>query len=375
MEPCPHRPPCPGCPRFGATGISSDALDVLRSLCTTAGIELSPVVESTAVGYRHRARLAVRGRARSPKLGIFATNSHDIVDIPRCVVHHTAINDIAAVIKGAIRTTGITPYVDETHQGHLRYIQLVVERRSGTVQVVLVGNDVTPRPLAPLADALTTQLGPRLHSLWWNGQPERTNAILGPHWHRWSGPDAVQETIGGATVFFPPGAFGQSHLELADRIVTQVHAWVPDDCHVVELYAGCGPIGLGLAERSRSVRFNEAAPGGLAGLQFGLDALPTTVRARTSVHPGPAATHAALLNDADVVLADPPRKGLDPLIIETLVRHPPARFIAVSCDLAAFQREARELQDSGRLRLSALVPFALFPHTDHVETVALFERT
>lgn len=374
MEPCSHRPPCPGCPRFGQRGVTPTVTATLEALCARAGITPAAVVDGSPTGFRHRARLAVRGRARAPKIGIFETGSHRIVDIPHCVVHHPQINAVARAIKAAVRATGTAPYDDDAHRGQLRYVQLVLERPSGRVQVVLVGNDIVPAPLEPLANALGSGLEPSLHSLWWNGQPERSNAILGPHWHRFTGPVAVQERIGDAAVFFPPGAFGQSHLMLADRIVAQVHAWVPAGARVAELYAGCGPIGLGLVARSARVQFNEVAPGGLEGLRYGIDALPAQARERASIHPGPAPEHAGLIRDADIVIADPPRKGLDAAVLDALIATPPARYIAVSCDLASFEREAAALQGSGRMRLSELVPVALFPYTDHVETVALFER-
>ena len=71
---------------------------------------------------------------------------------------------------------------------------------------------------------------------------------------------------------------------------------------------------------------------------------------------------------------DPPRKGLDAELLAQFVREPPRRLIAISCNPAALVREARALTADGRLALRALVPYALFPYTAHVETVALFER-
>lgn len=374
MDPCPHRPPCPGCPRFGQVGPAADALSALDALCAEAGIVRDRATTGAATGFRHRARLAVRGRTRSPKIGIFELGSHRIVDIPNCLVHHPRINRVASAVKAAIRTTGVVPYLDDDHLGQLRYVQLVVERSTQRVQLVLVGRDTTPQPLAPLAEVLQRTLGDVLHSIWWNGQPDRNNTILGPHWHRWYGTEAVRESIGGAAVFFPPGAFGQSHLDLADQLVAQAHAWIPDGARVLELYAGCGPIGLGTVARAAQVTFNEVSPDGLAGLRMGIATLPAVWQSRTAVLEGPAPMHAAAIRDADVVVVDPPRKGLDAEVLDALLRDPPARLVAVSCDLDAFLREARALLDGGRLALRAVRPIALFPHSEHLETMALFER-
>ncbi|HXJ37097.1 MAG TPA: hypothetical protein VMS22_23975 [Candidatus Eisenbacteria bacterium] len=371
---CPHRPPCPGCPRFGEPGIIRTVYDALAVLARSSGLPPPAVVEGPAHGHRHRARLAVRGRATSPKIGIFQEDSHRITDVPRCVVHHPLVNEAAAALKLAVRKTGITMYGDRSHRGLLRYLQVVVERRSRTAQVVLVANDETPDALAPTAEAFAAAFGPKLHSLWWNGNTDTSNAILGSEWHRWSGPETTCETIGGARVFYPPGAFGQANLPLADRIVELVHGWVPEGAGVVEYHAGVGAIGLGLVARGHRVTFNEVSRFSLAGLNLGLDALGAEARRRTAVLRGPAANQLAAMDGADVVICDPPRRGLEEPLLERLAADPPARLIVVSCNPDAFLDESRDLLRGGRTRLAALVPFALFPYTDHVETVALFER-
>jgi tRNA/tmRNA/rRNA uracil-C5-methylase (TrmA/RlmC/RlmD family) len=231
----------------------------LTVLCQESELPPPPVVESAPFGYRHRARLAVRGRAASPKVGIFQEGSHRIVDIPRCLVHHPLVNEVAAAVKAAVRRTGISPYADRAHRGLLRAVQVVVERQSRRAQVVLVANDVSPGSLAPLTTEIARSLGEQLHSLWWNGNPPRTNVILGPFWHRWSGPPALGENVNGARVFFPPGAFGQANLPLFERLVVQAAGWVPDAARVLEFHAGCGAIGLGLLPRVAHLALNEVA--------------------------------------------------------------------------------------------------------------------
>jgi 23S rRNA (uracil1939-C5)-methyltransferase len=76
----------------------------------------------------------------------------------------------------------------------------------------------------------------------------------------------------------------------------------------------------------------------------------------------------------DVVIADPPRKGLDPALSAYLVERPPPRFIYVSCGLESLLADTARLTSNGALRLSGLTAFNLMPFTEHVETVARFER-
>jgi tRNA/tmRNA/rRNA uracil-C5-methylase (TrmA/RlmC/RlmD family) len=369
---CPHRPPCPGCPRLGEGDVAPAALAALVALCAELDAPAPRVVLGRATEFRHRARLAVRGRVASPKVGIFETGSHRIVDIPRCLVHHPLVNLVAAELRAAIAATRAPPYSDEAHRGLVRYVQVVVERRSQTAQVVVVTNDVSIESSRALLHDLGRRLGAKLHSLFWNGNPERTNTILGPHWQKVVGPDVVEETIGGARVFYPPGAFGQSHLDLADDIVATVASWVAPGLRVTELYAGVGPVGLGLAARSASLRLNEISSDSLAGLDLGIAALPPEARARTVAVPGAASAAIDWIPKSDVIIADPPRKGLDREVLEALTKCPTPSFNYVSCGLESFVRDARAL--SAAFTLRELVVFDLFPHTDHVESAAHFER-
>jgi 23S rRNA (uracil1939-C5)-methyltransferase len=204
---CPHRPACPGCPRFGERGADATALARLNELANHAGVASPDVHAGAALGFRHRVRLAIRGRAHNPKIGLVELDSHRVVHIPNCRVHHPLVNEVARVTRSALADLLIAPYADSHHAGRARYLQIVVERATERAQVVLVTNDDTPDGLEPLFDRLRSDLGPRLHSLFWNGNSERTNTILGPRWQKICGEDEVIETTGGARLHYPPGAF------------------------------------------------------------------------------------------------------------------------------------------------------------------------
>jgi tRNA/tmRNA/rRNA uracil-C5-methylase (TrmA/RlmC/RlmD family) len=122
------------------------------------------------------------------------------------------------------------------------------------------------------------------------------------------------------------------------------------------------------------VRFNEVVPHALEGLRRGLAQRPAAEQRRATLAAGPAEAHLALLDGADTVIVDPPRRGLGDALCAALVRSPPERLLYASCGLASFLRETTRLLADGRLRLTALEAYALFPYTDHVETAARFER-
>jgi tRNA/tmRNA/rRNA uracil-C5-methylase (TrmA/RlmC/RlmD family) len=371
---CPHRPPCPGCPRFGERGIAAAARVALDELARAHGLPEVSVIAGQTAGFRLRARLAIRGRLGSPKLGLFELGSHRVVHIPHCSVQHPLINRVAAVVRRALVDAQVTCYSDKAHLGLARYLQVVVERSSQTAQVVLVANSDTPAPLAACFDLIRERLGSELHSLWFNANCERSNTILGSDFQNWCGPASVVERFGGAAVHYPPGAFGQNNLDIAQAIIEHVHAQIPQGARVTEFYAGVGAIGLSVLAHAGEIRMNEVSPHSLHGLELGLAQLDAANRAKISVIPGPAGAARLAAAGAQVVIADPPRKGLDPELTEYLGEYPPERFVYVSCGFESFLHDAARLTSHGKLRLGALTAFNLLPFTEHVETVARFER-
>jgi 23S rRNA (uracil1939-C5)-methyltransferase len=371
---CPHRPPCTACPRFGEPGIALAAQGALDELARIHGLPPVSAVSGSAAGFRLRARLAIRGRLGSPKVGLFELGTHRVVHIPSCSVHHPLINRVAAVVRRALVDARVTSYSDAAHLGLARYLQVVVERSSQTAQVVIVANSATPEPLAACLNSIRERLGPQLHSLWFNANCERSNTILGPDFTHWCGPASVIEHFGGAAVHYPPGAFGQNNLDVAQRIIEHVRTEIPQGARVAEFYAGVGAIGLSVLARAGAIRMNEVSPHALHGLQLGLAQLDGADRAKISVVAGPAGAARLAASTAQVVIADPPRKGLDPELTDYLSSDPPERFLYVSCGLASLLEDAARLTARGTLRLGALSVFNLLPFTEHAETVARFER-
>jgi tRNA/tmRNA/rRNA uracil-C5-methylase (TrmA/RlmC/RlmD family) len=371
---CPHRPPCAGCPRFGERGISSAARAALDELARAHGLPEVRVYTGQTSGFRHRARLAIRGRLGSPKVGLFESGTHRVVHIPNCAVQHPLINRVADVVRRALVDTHVTSYSDSAHLGLARYLQVVVERSSQTAQVVIVANSESAEPLAVCLDLIRERLGNRLHSLWFNANCERSNAILGHEFQNWCGPPSVMERFGRAAVHYPPGAFGQSNLEIAQAIIDYIRQQIPEGARVAEFYAGVGAIGLSLLERAGRIHMNEISPHSLHGLALGIGELDPVDRAKVSVIPGAAGEACLTAAGADVVIADPPRKGLDAGLIQYLCEQPPECILYVSCGLESFLKDAEQLIARGKLRLAALAAFDFLPYTGHVETVARFER-
>ena len=371
---CPHRPPCPGCPRFGEPDIAPGARSALEQLAHNHALPPLRLVCGQTAGFRHRARLAIRGRLGTPKLGLFELGTHRVVHIPNCSVHHPLINRVANVVRRALVDARISAYSDAAHLGLARYLQVVVERSSQTAQVVIVANSATPEPLAECLNLIRERLGKDLHSLWFNANLEHSNTILGADFVSWCGPASVIEHFGGAAVHYPPGAFGQNNLEIAERIIEHVREQIPPGSQVAEFYAGVGAIGLSVLPQVSKITMNELSPSSLQGLELGLAQLRAAERAKISVIPGEAGANRPAPDDFQMVIVDPPRKGLDPQLAEHLSSQPPGGLIYVSCGVESLLRDAAQLTSRSKLRLVALTAFNLMPFTEHVETVARFQR-
>ena len=383
---CPHRPPCPGCPRLGAVDALDPWRDRLAPLLATTDIAIPATVRGASTHYRRRARLMIRGRTRSPKIGVFQEGTHRIADIPRCFVHHPRINDVVAAMKDVIRELDVAPYHDVAHRGVLRAIQVTVRRPDDRVQIVVVVNEHDVDIVRRLAEGLLARLGDVVHSVWFNGNTHRTNVILGPHWELVTGERDFVDRCGRIDLLSPPGAFVQANPAMFDRIIERIVTWTPPQSKVADLYCGTGAIGLNLAHRAESLLMAEMSPEACAAIRetvergLGREAIQSTETTKATaatehvvVREGRVEEVVPSVSNHDIVVVDPPRKGLHATFRKTLLAAPPKRLVYVACGVDAFVRDAQEFVAAG-LRLTALESFDLFPHTGHVELLARFER-
>ncbi len=370
---CPHRPPCPGCPSWNQTQEDPEKLLRLQALTASHGGQLLETLQGNSFGFRNRARLAIRGRVGNPKIGIFQAASHRIADIPSCPVHHPAINTSVAHIKDAMRTHRIAPYVEGPRLGLLRYVQLVVSLRTGQVQLTLVVTNKKDKELPRFMSTLTESMGPLLHSAWINENKGVGNAILGPDFDLVFGREFLEDNFAGRQLYFHPGAFGQSNMALAAEMVKWIDEEIPKQKSILEYHAGVGAIGLGLIENSMSYHANEISPWGLMGLQKSLDQNPSW-SSKSKIHVGMDHDFGSLTAHADVIICDPPRKGMLASLARTIAEAKAEKIILIYCGFESFLRDVEIILSQGVFQLSKIRPVALFPHTDHMEVVAVLER-
>jgi 23S rRNA (uracil1939-C5)-methyltransferase len=373
---CPHFKVCSGC----VINVEVNKLSLLheaRDFFASQGLKDVPFHVGSVIGWRCRAKLAIRGTAQYPFVGLFRKGSHDVVPIPSCRIHHPAINIAVEHLKAWIKDSGIEPYDEARGCGALRYAQCVVERSSQKVQLSLVLN-------APDSDKLlwmdkTRPLwkegGPLWHSLWLNFNQRRDNVIFGMEWHLIQGHSLLWEKLAGVDVCFQPASFAQANLDQFECILHSIRRHLAQGAQVEELYAGVGAIGLAISDKCSWVRCSDLNPAGYACFEESKHKLPTHVQERISWQQGDASKDVHLLQGANVVIVDPPRSGLHASLLQAMQGAPELRqLVYVSCGWPSFKRDCLQLSHQG-WSLKDAEMHLLFPGSEHIETVAFFEKT
>ena len=187
----------------------------------------------------------------------------------------------------------------------------------------------------------------------------------------------MREAPLGVGLFFAPACFRQANLTQFAEIIKAIQKAIPKNARVVELYGGVATIGAHLLERAVSVRCSDENPWNAACVDLLKRGLPEALAEKLSYETAPAAVVARRgdLAHADVIVVDPPRKGLCADVLKALLRPAPKprRLVYVSCGFDALQRDLAALA-AGRWRLDRVEGHVLFPGADHVETLAVLDE-
>lgn len=329
--------------------------------------------------WRHRAKMAVRGISTCPSIGLFKRFSHEVYPIPQCLVHHPHMNQAFEFVRKWIIKHGVIPY-DEVHAaGELRYLQAVVQRESGKVQMSFVFNAQSDSPQCKRWRFLIEKLGEEhtafWHSLWMNFNDRPLNTIFGPKWNRVWGEELLWENFNGVHVCYGPESFGQANLPLFERLLMRICELIPFQARVAEFYAGVGVIGLLIASKCQWVRCNEINSFAEAYFQQACAKLPPDIASRLSFFSGSAQDSLLLLDDATTVIVDPPRKGLDAHLFLALNNAQTVKqLVYMSCGWESFKRDHEKLCKDG-WQVQSADGYLFFPGSNHVELLVSFIRS
>ena len=325
-------------------------------------------------GYRNKAQYPVAVKKGRAYAGFYRAGTHDVVENARCRILPEEIDAAKDAVIDYVNQYRVSVYDEATGKGLLRHIYVRRGAVSGQILVCLaVNGEKIPRP-----EALIQRLSgiPGFTTLVLSVNTKRGNAVLGDRFLTLHGPGYIEDTLCGLSFRLSPRSFYQVNHHQAQRLyemaISQAEITKADT--VLDLYCGVGTITLAMA--------------GAAGKVIGVEVVPQAVEdakdnaARNGIlnaefFCGDAGQAALELEKSgvrpDVVVVDPPRKGLNVDTIEALRRMSPKRIVYVSCDPATLARDVALLKErSYTLKTAAAAD--LFPRCAHVETVVLLSK-
>ena len=323
---------------------------------------------------RNKTSLPVGGAVDAPLLGFYQRRSHDIIPIRDCPVTMGPLAQVLTAVRNWMIDCHIEPYQEIAHTGLLRHV-VVRTTRSGQVMVLLV----VTRAAIPALDALLhklTQSVPGFCALHASENRMHSNVILGQTCKKLYGEDAILETLLGLTFEISPLSFFQvnpAQTELLYQTAIDFANLAPGDT-VVDTYAGAGTIALCMARQCRRVIGLEIVPqavesarrnaqrNGISNAEFITDAVETRLPQLIASGLRP-----------EVVVLDPPRKGVEPAVIQALLQAAPRRVVYISCHVPTQARDTALLA-AGGYRVVACQPVDLFCYASGVENVLCFEK-
>jgi 23S rRNA (uracil1939-C5)-methyltransferase len=379
---CPHFPHCVGCPFIKVPypeQLRRKRESVSRALgeyANLAGVEMLPMVPSPRrVGYRTRVKLVVRKNRGQIAIGLYVPQSHRVVDISACPVHPKPVNQVVFYLKRKLLELGIEPYDERNDSGILRYLDFRYSVARQEVSVALVTRHAGFPQGAILARALQDRF-PFITGVIQNVNENRGNVIWGSNFRTLSGCDTIMERIGDLKMVFPAGVFSQANPFTARRLYEQVFAMaaLTGQENVLDLYCGVGPIALFLAPAARQVwaiddnelsiatAKQNARRNGRGNCRFSAGDVAAEVKRLTQNLPM-----------IDLIVLNPPRKGVQVAALDAVVAADAPRIIYVSCEPSSLARDLDRLNSVG-YRIDPIQPFDMFPQTEEVESVALLTK-
>lgn len=335
------------------------------------GMPVAPVRPSPALfGYRNKGKYVVGLAGKHVVLGAFAPRTHTVVDTLGCKVVAPIIDELASWVRGAAEAAGLVPYDEKARTGELRYV--ILREAKGDVMIALVVATGTPRAkLEQVANALSHH--PALRGLVAITNDRRDGAIVpsGSSAQVLLGHGHIVEEIAGVSIAVGAAEFLQVNRAQATAMYERVAelALQAGGTRALDLFAGLGGIGLHLARGGATVTSVELDREAVAQLRRAAERADLPLRAIA----GDAGDLSRdELGEPDIVVVNPPRKGLSEGARTLLAQLAPPTILYVSCgpeslgrDLAALARDYRP---------DVIEPFDLMPGTPQVETVVRLRR-
>lgn len=327
--------------------------------------------------YRNKAQFPV-GRDKEGRIisGFYAGRTHSIISVNDCLLGTGVNKTVMDIVKMYMTLEGVKPYDEVTHKGVVRHVLIREGKHTGQVMVcIIINGDKLPQ-VDRLVEQLLKVSGMTDISL--NINKEKSNVILGDKIINLYGPGYIEDYIGDVKFRISPLSFFQVNPVQTEKLYSKAmeYAKLTGSETVWDLYCGIGSISLFLAKNARKVIGVEivepavedakvnARINNIENVDFISGAAEDVVPEYFQKHKGEPECN------PDVIVVDPPRKGCDEKLLNTMVLMAPKRIVYVSCDSATLARDIKWLSDKG-YKLVEATPCDMFGQSVHVETVAL----
>ncbi|KOS71816.1 RNA methyltransferase [Lysinibacillus contaminans] len=320
--------------------------------------------------YRNKSQFQVRKEGKRVYAGLFAEGSNKLLNINDCLVQHPITSKVTVATRKILQKLNITIYDGRTLDGLVRTIVVRTGIHTGETQVVLV----TTRKEIPHLDELITRIkkiDPSIVSIAQNINRDRSSLIFGDETIILDGKETIHEELGELAFDLSARAFFQLNPTQTVHLYDEIKkaAALTGEETVVDAYCGVGTIGLWLADKAKEVR--------------GMDVIPESIedaRQNARNHGYEHTTYAVGTAESvlsqwhkedftpDVITVDPPRTGLAPEFIRTVLKLKPKRFVYTSCNPSTLAKDLQEL--SKLYDVEYIQPIDMFAQTALVECVA-----
>lgn len=365
----------------------------LRRIGGFSDIDVLPVIGmDEPYHYRNKAQYPVGcDKNGNVVIGFYAGRTHCIIDNQDCAIGARENAKILTAIRDYINENKVSVYDENTGKGAVRHILIRKGYHTGQVMVCIVVNGESlpheDRLVAKLTglefyngndgklDSVKGQAVPNISSVMININRENTNVILGDRCRTLWGKDYIEDSINGITFQISPLSFYQVNPVQTEKLYGKAleFAGLTGDEVVWDMYCGIGTISLIMATRAKKVYGVEIVPAAIENAKNnasinGLGNAEFYVGKSEEIAPKLAEQGAV----PDVIVVDPPRKGCDEALLDTIVKMQPERVVYVSCDSATLARDLKYLAARG-YEVKTVQPVDQFCHTVHVESVILMQ--
>ena len=350
--------------------------DSLYKIAGLSDVEVPPTLGMEhPLGYRNKAQVPVRRVNGQLETGFFRKNSHDLLPIEDFYIQDPVIDQVILFTRDLLRRFDLKPYDEQEKTGLIRNLVIRRGHYSEEIMVILV----TTRPKIFRVEQLMerlTEAFPAIKSIMQNINDQPGNAIFGKDWRTLYGQNYITDQMLGNDFQIAAPAFYQVNTEMAEKLYQTAidFSELTTEDVVLDAYSGIGTIGLSVAKQVKQVYGVEVIPEAVENSQKNA-AINGITNASYVCAPAEEAIQNWLKEgiQADVILVDPPRKGLTESFIKASVSMEPKKITYISCNVATMARDIKLYQELG-YELKKVQPVDLFPQTHHVECVVLLQR-